>query len=284
MLILKGVSEKTITVRFTPDGRGLETFTWRGIQRWPDWSAGGKPVAVAELAKGLTAEAYSTDGRYIIGISSEGLTLSDRAAGTTTILNPELQVNSVLWASITSDGRRVITSHHIHGQLGSYLRCTAIEAPHPVVWNVLTWGVVYLVALLDANRFVSFVAVKGGGTLIDVHDAATGVPVGKTFGLVPYQLERRRDAATGEPVGQTFGVVPTGSSGVRLHRSGGGLSVAARISSSSSSPTTSPPPRSSCGTRPAMRSRISPSTRRGGGWRRPAPTARSSSTTWRRGR
>ena len=86
------------------------------------------------------------------------------------------------------DGRRVITSHRT-GLDDSYLRCTEIESPHPVVWNVLTWGIVCIIVLLDADRFVSFVPANAGGTVVRVHDAATGEPVGEARGRVPYWLD-----------------------------------------------------------------------------------------------
>ena len=186
MLILKGASEEVDAVRFTPDGRGLIVPRWRGDQLWPDWASGGKPVAVARLADGV--ECVSPNGRYALGTSGWHLTLYDLVAGTATALDPELPASYVVMATFTPDGRRIITSHR--SSPPPHLRCTQIEAPHPVVWSVPTADPVARLVFLDAGRFVGLeFATRHSGFVAVPYDAATGETVGEVRVDVPYRLE-----------------------------------------------------------------------------------------------
>lgn len=187
MLILKGASHEVNAVRFTPDGRGLFTSTWRGGQLWADWASGGKPVVVAELAGGAAFQAFSPDGRYVLGAVRGNFTLYDQSAGTTTVLDPKFPASSVRYVTFTPDGRRVITSRQSSLTPQLQLQCTQIEAPHPVVWNVPTRGLVARIVFLDTSRFVSLDNV-GGAFVATMRDAGTGEAIGETRVSVPYWL------------------------------------------------------------------------------------------------
>lgn len=187
VLLLKGASEEVNAVRFTPDGLGLLASTWRSDQLWPDWSAGGKPVAYVELPDGVSREEFSPDGRHVLGVRDyRSVILHDRAAGTDAVLDPGPQGGFIWLVELTPDGRHFVASHGGRGPC--HLSCIQVHAPHRLVWNVPTPEPVAKLVFLDAGRFVSFVDV-GGAYVAVVRDAATGEPVGKAQVNVPYRLE-----------------------------------------------------------------------------------------------